>query len=577
MERSHFYFLRNLQTALLILLSVLFSPKSFAQPDIQLKSEIGANLTSPMHLANAGDGTGRIFVSERGGVVKVFNSNFTYLGVYLDITTLVSTGGEGGLLSIAFHPNFETNGCLFVHYVDKFGNVAVDRYDASNPASNAMDDTTPISVLTIPHPQTNHYGGEMHFGPDGHLYISVGDGGGSNDTNNNAQDPTKLLGKILRIQPATSGANTYTVPSDNPFPGNQSLPRNEVYCIGLRNPFRWSFDSATGDMWIGDVGQGAKEEIDHCPAAMIKGANFGWRCYEGDIRTPAYNSPTYETECAAYGNFVPRYTYDHSLGQSVIGGVTYHGSRYPDMDGYYIGSDYYSGIFHILAPESGSGRMGAIMLDNKINISDFGEGENGEIYAVSMADNSVFRFVDANVDPLPVSLVSFTAKRSIEGIRLSWKTSTEERFHAFDIEYSSTGKSFSKIGTVNGTNSQSGSEYHFTHSSAPLSLAYYRLKMVDIDGTYDYSTILPVNIDKQAGDLVLPSLITSGTLIINIEKPYDYFELIGVSGTTLLKSNITSKTGKLDIPVNLVPSALYIVRLSGGDLPVYTQKVVIAP
>lgn len=543
-----------------------------AQPNIQLQDKLAAGLVSPIHITHAGDGSGRLFVAEKGGVIKVFTSTFKNPAVYLDLTTLVNSGGEAGLLSIAFHPLFETNGALFVHYVNTSGNLVVARYESTNPAANVMDDTTPTIVLPITHGGGNHYGGEMHFGSDGFLYISVGDGGGGNDINNNAQNTTRLLGKMLRINVATAGTATYTSPADNPYPINAILPRNEIFSIGLRNPFRWSFDSETGDFWIGDVGQGLMEEIDFCPSAQAKGINFGWRCYEGNARTPAYNSGTYTTECSAYPNFSPRYVYPRSQGVSVVGGVVYRGERFPMMTGYYIGSDYYTGRFHIIPPGSAAGTISGTTPATKGGIADYGEGEDGEIYAVALDENKIYQIIDGNA--LPVKLVDFTAHAGAEGVSLDWKTASEENFRQFDVEYSASGSQFQYLGTVNSQSSEKGASYNFTHA-VKFGTAYYRLKMIDKDESFAYSRIISVNLGEIAdGGIVKPSLITTGSMVLDLSQKYQSMELLNTSGKVFLKKDISGKSGKIDVNVNMVSSGLYVVRLLGDDI-VRQQKVVL--
>jgi hypothetical protein len=441
-----------------------------------------------------------------------------------------------------------------------------------------MDNTTGVDVIKIPHPLTNHYGGEMHFGRGAdvnNLYISVGDGGDGNDPNNNAQDPTRLLGKMLRITPGTNDGDTYSIPSTNPFPENTSLPRNEVYAIGLRNPFRWSFDSSNGDMWIGDVGQNAREEIDYSPAATSSKANFAWRCYEGAIRTPLYDNSTYTTECGSYSNYAPKYSYDHSLGTSVIGGVVYRGTKFPAMAGYYIGSDHYSGIFHVFAPSSNSlstmSRLGTL-----VNISDFGESEDGEIFAVALTENSVYRIIDNNV-PLPVNLAGFSGNTEIEGVQLQWKTTREEHFERFEIEHSSDASRFSMVGMVESQDKSNGSSYQFTHATNALGLNYYRLKMIDKDHSYAYSRIIGVDRGGQELSFVRPSIVTNGIMNLNLSQAFKSMELVNQSGTSVLNTNLSGKIGSMDVPVNKVAAGLYIVRLVAIDQKISQQKIIIVP
>lgn len=562
-----------LASSMLIALLALCMQESLAQPKMYLKPAIESNVETPMQIVNAGDGSKRLFVAERSGIIKVFDAAHAYKEVYLNFSSLVSQSGEGGLLSIAFHPNFEVNGCLFVHFTDKFGNVVVHRYDSSTPGADVMDDLTPLEVISIPHPANNHYGGEIHFGPDGNLYISVGDGGGGNDPANNAQNTQNWLGKLLRITVATSGTDQYVVPADNPYIGTGDNVKPEIYAIGLRNPFRWSFDRSNGDIWIGDVGQGTKEEIDHRTTATLRGANFGWRCYEGDGSNPAYAS---DPSCIPANNVTPRYSYGRALGASVIGGVVYRGAVSTAMNGYYIGSDYISGIFHVLAP--GAATLSPMAgLPNKTNISDYGESEDGEVYVVAMGENVIYRVADELSEPLPVTLVSFTGRRVQEGVALRWETSLEENFHHFDLEYSSNAKQFRSIALVASQNTTGGSMYTFTDPNYAEGIGYYRLRMVDRDESYAYSRIIKVEGGENESSFVSPSIVTDGMMRVSLTQAYSELQLLNSTGSILLSTNISGKSGRFDLPVTTLATGLYIVRLLSNDKKTLQQKIIMAP
>jgi glucose/arabinose dehydrogenase len=254
---------------------LLWSFSIFAQPVISLAPVI-SGLSQPMQFVNAGDGSNRIFIPQKGGDIKVFDKDFAPLGTFLSITG-IQTGGEGGLLSLCFHPQFKTNKLFFVFYTNISNDLEVARYQIGN-TPDSVNIARPSSkriVITIPHPTyQNHNGGTLRFGKDGFLYLSTGDGGSGGDPTNNAQNTTRLLGKMLRLNVNTSNTPPYyTIPVTNPF-------GNEVLQYGLRNPFRWNFDRLTGDMWIGDVGQSAFEEINRCSRDSLIGVNYGWRCYE---------------------------------------------------------------------------------------------------------------------------------------------------------------------------------------------------------------------------------------------------------------------------------------------------------
>ena len=279
-------------------------------------------LSSPVYATHAGDGSNRLFIAERGGIVRVLQRGASTTTVFLDLAGKVnSSGSEQGLLGLAFHPSYASNGRLFVYYT-RVGDGAIVIAEYQRSGDPNVGDPLESVVLVIPHPgATNHNGGMLAFGPDGFLYAGIGDGGSGNDPPNNAQNVNVLLGKILRLdvdRPDPALGNRYSAPPDNPFvnaPG-----RDEIYAIGLRNPWRFSFDRGTGELWVGDVGQGLREEVN---APVVKGGNYGWRVYEGTICTN--NDPTL---CNPANFTAPLFDYAHSAGRcSVTGGYVYRGSQ----------------------------------------------------------------------------------------------------------------------------------------------------------------------------------------------------------------------------------------------------------
>ena len=569
------------------LIETISAGSSIAQPSLFLNPVVTTNLVAPIQVVNAGDGSGRLFVAEKGGMIKVFGSSplagpYPYQGTFLDLSTIVGTTGEGGLLSIVFHPDYEkagdpNQGDLFVYYTDRLtqpnSDLILAKYKVSDPAANSATVVSVTEILRIPHPgESNHNGGEMHFDKSGLLYLSVGDGGGGGDPSNNAQkkeplftgDKSYLLGKMLRLDVDNiSGGTNYSIPAQNPF-------GNEIFSYGLRNPFRWSFDRTTGDMWIGDVGQDNWEEIDFSAASANGGVNYGWNCFEGN--TPYNNSTT----CNALTNYTPAYVYD---GQSVVGGTVYRGSRYIDLKGYYVGADYYTGNLHLIRRNDANNgwtttvQPGTVLNIPNLNISDIGESESGELYAVSLASNSIYHIQASGA--LPVKLVNFDGKKTLEGNRLSWQTSFENNSSEFEIEHSVDSRHFIKVGNVSSQNAAQGSRYQFTHSAISSVNNYYRLKMIDTDHSFEHSRIISVNEDKVVtGDFVRPSLINSGTMDLLLENDYQSLELVHANGSVFYKQNISGKTGNFRIPVSTASSGLYIVRLTGND-HVKQQKVMI--
>jgi glucose/arabinose dehydrogenase len=352
-------------------------------------------LDNPDFVTNARDGSHRLFVIEQPGVIRVFPLGASASVVFLDITARVLFGGERGLLGLAFHPQFSSNGRFFVDYTRKPDGATVIAEYRVSAADPSVAEGAETVLLVIPQPFANHNGGMIEFGPDGFLYIGMGDGGSGNDPGNRAQNVSDLLGKILRIDvDHPTGGLPYSVPADNPFVG-AAAGRGEIFAYGLRNPFRFSFDRATGDLYAGDVGQGAVEEID----IVRNGGNYGWRVWEGSTCTG--NDPGL---CSAAGFEFPIAEYGHTGGRcAVIGGYVYRGAAATLPAGSYVYGDLCTGEIFLL--ENGSPR---VLLDSGLSLSSFGEDEAGEIYAVGTG-GSVVRLVNpcapgAAGDPLCGSL-----------------------------------------------------------------------------------------------------------------------------------------------------------------------------
>lgn len=335
-----------------------------------------ADLTKPVFVTHANDGSGRLFIVEQGGRILVAENGRVRAAPFLNLRKKINTdGSERGLLSMAFHPDYQNNGIFFVDYTAKpDGATVIERYQVSSDP-NVADETSGRVILTFEQPEENHNGGMLAFGPDGYLYIGSGDGGGGGDRHGpigNGQNLNTLLGKILRID---VNADTYTIPATNPFVGRADA-RPEIWAYGLRNPWRFSFDRATGDLYIGDVGQGDFEEIDFQPASSSGGENYGWRLMEGKhCFNPSQNCDD--------GTLVqPIAEYSHDFGCSVTGGYVYRGQKYAWLDGQYLFADYCTGIVWATARDADGAwhtrRVGTF--DD--TISSFGEDETGEMYIV---------------------------------------------------------------------------------------------------------------------------------------------------------------------------------------------------
>ncbi|HNJ96078.1 MAG TPA: PQQ-dependent sugar dehydrogenase, partial [Ferruginibacter sp.] len=397
----------------------LFSASIFAQPVPVLvySPVVTSGLSSPVDVVNAGDGSNRLFVVQQGGQVRIVSGGALLPGNFLDIPDSISGGGERGLLSIAFHPNYESNRYFFVYYTNTAGDLRITRFQTQAGNPNAADESTGVVILTIPHPTySNHNGGKLNFGADGHLYFATGDGGSGGDPDNNSQNGNSLLGKMIRINVDNfTTPPYYTIPADNPYVTNPSV-RDEIFAMGLRNPWRWSFDKQTNDMWIADVGQGAWEEVNFRTLATSGGINYGWRCYEGNA---AYNT----SGCLPQSSYIaPIFVYPHNSatgGFSITGGHVYRGSEYAAMVGYYICADYVSGNTWLIKSNGAGGWNTTQQNGLPGNISGFGEAENSDLYALSR-NGSLYKVITSTV--LPVTLLDLKAT-SLNGYNeISWRT-----------------------------------------------------------------------------------------------------------------------------------------------------------
>ncbi len=367
------------------------TPSANPSPSLDLRIPLGLEPLAdvaggPLAVTSAGDGSGRLFVATQAGQVRIIRRDRLVDRPFLDIADRITTGGERGLLGLAFHPSFGTDRRVFVDYTDREGNTVVSFFRPSAGDPDRLDPASEQVVLRVEQPFPNHNGGGIAFGPDGRLYIALGDGGSGGDPQNNGQRLDTLLGKILRIDVDAAPAGApYAVPADNPFVGRTGA-RPEIWLTGLRNPFRFSFDRATGDLWIGDVGQNDFEEIDVVRAGSGGGANFGWARMEGFHCYPT-------GEGCNNGQFtLPVAEYSHDDGCSVTGGVVYRGAAYPALDGAYLFSDYCSGILWLLDAAATGTQEPTQVASTGRSIAGFGEDEAGEVYVADLG-GSVLRVV----------------------------------------------------------------------------------------------------------------------------------------------------------------------------------------
>ncbi|GEP50212.1 glucose dehydrogenase [Flavobacterium noncentrifugens] len=400
---------------------------SFAQT-IAL-TEFATGFNAPTEIVNAGDS--RLFVVQQGGAIRILNTDRTINATnFLTLTTAtISTGGERGLLGLAFHPNYATNGFFFVNYTNTAGNTVIARYHVSdNP--NVADAASGTVLLTVAQPFSNHNGGTLKFGPDGYLYIGMGDGGDGGDPGNRAQNISENLGKMLRID--VNSGSPYGIPPTNPYAG-ALVGNDEIWAIGLRNPWKFSFNKSTGDLWIADVGQDAIEEINKVAAPLTPGLNFGWRCYEG-------SAPYNTSGCAAIGTMtMPIAEYNHSTGgHSITGGYVYNGTTYPNLQNKYLFADYYQNRIGMVDNTTGA-RTYSATFSGSSGFTTFGEDVTGELYVAASATGKILKITDTSLATTNFDKMTFSVSPNPASSEINLKISYA-RFPAAVKFYDVTGK-----------------------------------------------------------------------------------------------------------------------------------------
>ena len=378
--------IRSLTAYLLVAsFSSLMSSKAQAQLQIE-KAFPNLRFSRPVDFQAPNDGTNRIFVVEQAGLIKVFpnDRDVQTAGIFLDIRKRVDArANEMGLLGLAFHPDFKNNGLFFVNYTaSNPRRTIVSKFQAPSPGADKADPDSEVQILVINQPYSNHNGGQLAFGPDGYLYIALGDGGAAGDPQGHGQNPATLLGAILRIDVNNpTGGLPYSIPDDNPFAGNTEGIKEEIYAYGLRNPWRFSFDPQTGWLWAADVGQDAREEIN----LIESGKNYGWNIMEGSL---CFSPPT---GCNKTGLELPIWEYDHTQGHSITGGYVYRGKNVPELYGKYIYADFISGNIWALQYDGKNPPKNELLLASGLNISSFGVDSNYELYICAF-DGYIYRF-----------------------------------------------------------------------------------------------------------------------------------------------------------------------------------------
>ncbi len=379
-------------------------------------------LSSPVAMTHAGDE--RLFVCEQtSGRVRILDENGSIIGTLINVSSDINGGGERGLLGIAFHPDFDENGYFYLNYTNNSNDTEIIRYTVSEEDPNVADDDSGLIILQIEQPYLNHNAGSLAFGPDGYLYIPMGDGGDGGDPDNNAQTRTEMLGKVLRIDvngddfPGDSDRN-YSIPADNPFV-DDSTTLDEIWAIGTRNPWKFSFDRETGDLWMGDVGQNAYEEVNFQPASSTGGENYGWRCFEGFHNYNTSNCQSFENYTAPVAEF----DQDDYGWCSVIGGYVYRGSEYPLLEGRFLMTDYCRGDFYTLHQNS-LGEWVQELVDEDYagpfqGFTGFGEDVNGELYTFR-SNGTVYKIEEVCSASIPEITVDEALLTSSPGESYQW-------------------------------------------------------------------------------------------------------------------------------------------------------------
>lgn len=560
---------------LVILISMLsFSAVTgFAQaPNLVFTPVISSGFSQPLDIVSSGDGTNRLFIVERTGKVRIVVGGVIQPVNFIDVHDSFPTGNENGLLSMVFHPNYENNGYFFIYYLNNNYDVRITRFKAASPLSNnAVNQTTGVVIMTIPTVTSSfHNGGKMNFGPDGNLYFAVGDGSPGGDPDGHAQNGNLLWGKMIRINVDNfTTPPYYTIPADNPYVSNPAV-RDEIFAIGLRNPWRWSFDRLNHDVWIADVGEAAWEEINYRTFANSGGINYGWRCYEG-----TYDYVT--AGCLPQTSYVfPIFDYPHNNatgGFSVTGGYVYRGNEYAALKGYYICSDYISGNAWLIKPNGSGGWITSIQTGLPTSIVGFGEDENAVLYAVSLT-GTLYKVTTNSGGPLAVTLLQFTAKAFTGYNELHWKTINEQDLSYYEIEYSFDAANYISAGKINAVNIPTENNYDFQHFITGFTKLFYRIKVIDKTGRSTYSDIVTLDKKEIISVKIYPTPVTGKQLNIFSKKAIEQVAIYSTEGKKVFETRLNNISGTINIPLPSLQNGLYIIRLKLEDEYV-TRKILV--
>ncbi len=583
--------LRLQAVVFLILLCVV---RESVDGQVQLTNAFPAlTFTRPIFLTHAGDGTNRVFVAQQDGYIRVF-SNDSAVGsytTYLDINDkLSSTGGEEGLLGLAFHPDYATNGFFYVNYTAPSPlRTVVARYKVMGGNPNKADSLSEQIIIEINQPYSNHNGGMILFGQDGYLYIGMGDGGSGGDPQNYAQNLQSLLGKMLRLDVDTTMG--YRIPPTNPFYGNPTAGREELYAWGLRNPWRFSEDTTSGLMLLGDVGQVQWEEIDD----VRNGLNYGWRCYEG-------NAPYNTSGCGPVSEYTfPIKVYPHSGGDcSVTGGYIYRGYRRPEFEGAYIYGDYCTGKIWLLRYEGGQVTEDSLLINAPFSVSSFGVDGDGEIYICNYNGN-IQRFVGARLNDPPAAFnltlpandsTVVTASGLEPSVEFSWEPSIDPDadtvVYVLQIDTTATFDSSVRRDSSVGTSTS-----HIVVLPSEPETYYWRVLAMDWRDTVASNETRTLNVEILTSVLPDPLVPEESSLEQNYPNPFNpvttikytipkggwvrlsVYNLLGQLLTVVSEGNQAAGTYDVEFKSGDIPSGIYFYRIEAPGF-VQTKKMIIA-
>ncbi|MCG2613024.1 PQQ-dependent sugar dehydrogenase [Terrimonas sp. NA20] len=555
----YFFSFRALCTVFFVL---VFSSAVYSQPTIGYMEVIpaSAGLTQPIELASApGDAANRFFIVQKTGEIRIWDNGALLGTPFLNINSLVidDVSGEQGLLSMAFHPQYATNGFFYVYYNANNGNIVVRRYQRSAGDPDIADPTGATPYVNISKPFTNHNGGHLQFRVEGgvnYLYFATGDGGSGNDPFNNAQNPASQLGKILRVN-VDAGS-----------------PTVETWGRGLRNPFRWSFDRTTGDMWIADVGQGAREEINYLPAASVS-PNFGWPCREGLI---ANSGAPGVADCDTVNPVAINPIYDYQIGgagRSVIGGYVYRGAAFPSLQGTYLLTDFFSNRLVAIQPNGPGWTVNEVTPTPALaNIASISEDAAGELYAVSLSGGTVHRVIVPVVTPLKLTRFSGTSFSSYN--ELSWTAESEEGIIEFIVEYSKDGTNFSAVGQVASFSDGRTNQYSYKHPVNSPGNAYYRLRINEVNNSRSYSAVISIRTERSRDVKVYPTIVNNSRLNVVSGSVIDRVRISTISGQEVYNKSLNGNSGFFILDLPSLKKGFYVVLLEGeGER--FTTKIII--